>query len=58
MSLFFKIFSKPYHVSIDAEYPYCSGALLNEHWVITTASCYESRVSVQLGGEANETKQM
>ena len=53
-----KNFSKPYLVSIGAGHPYCNGALLNENWVITTASCYKSRVSVQLGGEANETKQM
>ena len=49
-------------MSIELETHYCSGALLNENWVITVASCEESSdsvviKSVQFGGQANETKQ-
>ena len=36
---------------------YCSGALLNENWVVTSASCYQNRVILQLGGQTNATKQ-
>ena len=51
-------FSAPYYASIRSGYPFCSGALLNENWVVTSGSCYKSRVMVQLGGQANEAKQM
>ena len=38
-------------------YAYCSAALLNENWVVTSAYCYKSRVIIQLGGSSNATKQ-
>ena len=38
-----------FHVSISSECLYCSGALLNENWVITSASCYTSRLTIHFG---------
>ena len=42
---------------IYSGYAYCSGALLNENTVVTSAYCYKSRVIIQLGGNSNATKQ-
>ena len=58
--------SQPYYVSILYENPsgsnyfctFCSGALISWNWVVTSASCYKSRVKVQLGGEDVGTNQM
>ena len=38
------------------DFIYCSGALIKEEWVITSASCYGIGVKIQLGGNQNATK--
>ena len=54
-----KVFSPPYHVSIMDRngYPYCSGALIDKNWVITSASCYKTKIIVQLTGNAKTSTQ-
>ena len=57
-------FSQSFSVSISCGYckesVYCSGALINENWVITSASCYKSLIHlvVHLGGPTIAQKQM
>ena len=45
-------------MSLISGYAYCSGALLNENLVATSAFCYKNKVIMQLGGQTNTTKQM
>ena len=36
-------------VSLKSGYHFCGGALINESWVITSATCYKSKIEVRLG---------
>ena len=39
----------PYQVSLNSGYHYCGGALISSMWVLSSASCFKSRVEVRLG---------
>ena len=54
--------SQPHIVSLNSGNHYCAGSLINENWVITSASCYKSRTQVRLGehhiGKTEGTEQL
>ncbi|CAH2322606.1 cationic trypsin [Pelobates cultripes] len=41
--------SVPYIVSLNVGYHFCGGSLINDHWVVSAAHCYQSRIEVRLG---------